>query len=92
MKEIIEARENTRFDRSFLQSFGDSAVNFDTVYYMSVPDSDPSHRGRGAGSLKQHDVLDPPSAHLRDLKAATVELNHVADATDPIQSSENVAA
>ena len=38
MKEIIEARENTRFDRSFLQSFGDSAVNFDTVYYMSVPD------------------------------------------------------
>lgn len=78
--------------RSFLQSFGDSAVNCDTVYYVSVPDPDPLHRGRGAGFLKQHDVLDPPSAHLRDLKAATVEVNHVADAPDPIQGSENVAA
>ena len=38
VQEIIEARENTRFDRSFLQSFGDSALNFDTVYYVSVPD------------------------------------------------------
>jgi small-conductance mechanosensitive channel len=38
VKEIIEALDNARFDRSFLQSFGDSAVNFDTVYYVSVPD------------------------------------------------------
>ena len=38
VQEIIEARENTRFDRCFLQSLGDSALIFDTVYYVSVPD------------------------------------------------------
>jgi small-conductance mechanosensitive channel len=35
---IIESRENTRFDRSFFMVFGDSALNFETVYYMLVPD------------------------------------------------------
>ncbi len=38
IREIIESRENTRFDRSFFMSFGDSALNFETVYYMQVPD------------------------------------------------------
>ena len=35
---IIESRENTRFDRSFFMAFGDSALNFETVYYILVPD------------------------------------------------------
>lgn len=38
IKEIIEAQENTRFDRSFFMVFGDSALNIDTVYYMQVTD------------------------------------------------------
>ena len=38
IQEIIESRENTRFDRSFFMVFGDSALNFETVYYMLVPD------------------------------------------------------
>ena len=38
IREIIESRENTRFDRSFFMTFGDSALNFETVYYMLVPD------------------------------------------------------
>ena len=38
IREIIESRENTRFDRSFFMAFGDSALNFETVYYILVPD------------------------------------------------------
>jgi small-conductance mechanosensitive channel len=38
IRTIIESRENTRFDRSFFMVFGDSALNFETVYYMLVPD------------------------------------------------------
>ena len=38
IQEIIESHENTRFDRSFFMAFGDSALNFETVYYMLVPD------------------------------------------------------
>jgi small-conductance mechanosensitive channel len=34
----IESRDNTRFDRSHFKSFGDSALVFETVYYMTVPD------------------------------------------------------
>ena len=38
IREIIESRENTRFDRSFFMVFGDSGLNFEIVYYMLVPD------------------------------------------------------
>ena len=38
IREIIESQENTRFDRSFFMTFGDSALNIETVYYMQVPD------------------------------------------------------
>jgi small-conductance mechanosensitive channel len=38
IQEIIESRENTRFDRCFFMVFGDSALNFETVYYIVVPD------------------------------------------------------
>ena len=38
IREIIESRENTRFDRSFFMAFGDSALNFETVYHVVVPD------------------------------------------------------
>lgn len=34
----IESHELTRFDRSHFKEFGDSALIFETVYYMTVPD------------------------------------------------------
>ena len=38
IREIIEARPNTRFDRSHFKSYGDSSLDIETVYYMQVPD------------------------------------------------------
>ena len=38
IREIIESRENTRFERCLFMAFGDSALNFETVYHMLVPD------------------------------------------------------
>jgi len=38
IREVIEGTENTRFDRCHFMSFGDSALIFDTVYYVLLPD------------------------------------------------------
>jgi len=38
IREIIEARENTRFDRSHFSAYGESSLSFETVYYVLVPD------------------------------------------------------
>ena len=38
IREIVESREHTRFDRCFFMAFGDSALNFDSVYYVLAPD------------------------------------------------------
>ncbi|NNK62473.1 MAG: mechanosensitive ion channel family protein [Gemmatimonadetes bacterium] len=38
IREAVESRENARFDRSHLKSFGASSIDFETVYYMEVPD------------------------------------------------------
>src|SRR5690606_7585627 len=38
VREVIEARENTRFDRAHFQKFGDSDLTFEVVYYMLVAD------------------------------------------------------
>ncbi|MFW6170304.1 MAG: mechanosensitive ion channel family protein [Planctomycetota bacterium] len=35
---IVESQENTRFDRSHFKEFGDFALNFESVYYVNVPD------------------------------------------------------
>jgi small-conductance mechanosensitive channel len=35
---VVEAQKNVRFDRSHFSSFGDSALNFETVYYVESPD------------------------------------------------------
>ena len=34
MKELISGIKKTKFDRSHFQSFGDHALNFETVYYL----------------------------------------------------------
>ena len=38
IQEIIESHEETRFDRCFFMVFGDSALNFEIVYHVLVPD------------------------------------------------------
>lgn len=34
----IESLDNTRFDRAHLRGFGGTSIDFETVYYMTVPD------------------------------------------------------
>jgi small-conductance mechanosensitive channel len=38
IREIVEAQAQCRFDRSHFASYGDFSLNFDTVYYVTVPD------------------------------------------------------
>jgi small-conductance mechanosensitive channel len=38
VREIIEAQEHTRFDRAHFKSLGGSALDFEAVYYVVVPD------------------------------------------------------
>jgi small-conductance mechanosensitive channel len=38
IRQAIEAQEKTRFDRSHFKSYGDFSLNFETVYYVLVPD------------------------------------------------------
>ncbi len=38
IREIIEAQGQVRFDRVHFKSLGDSALLFEAVYYMAVPD------------------------------------------------------
>ena len=38
MKEIIQGIDQTRFDRAHFAAFGDSALNFEVVYYVLDPD------------------------------------------------------
>ena len=38
IREAIEEHDNTRFDRSHFQAYGDFSLNFESVYYISSPD------------------------------------------------------
>jgi len=38
IRAIVEGQENARFDRSHFKEFGDFSLNFETVYYVLVPD------------------------------------------------------
>ena len=38
IREVIEAQENTRFDRAHFARYGDFALVFEVVYYVTVPD------------------------------------------------------
>ncbi|MFQ5769288.1 MAG: mechanosensitive ion channel family protein [bacterium] len=37
IREIIEAQQQTRFDRAHFKEFGDSSLNFEIVYYVQNP-------------------------------------------------------
>jgi len=38
IREAIAEQDNTRFDRSHFQDYGDFSLNFESVYYISSPD------------------------------------------------------
>jgi small-conductance mechanosensitive channel len=38
IREAVEEQEKTRFDRSHFKAYGDFSLNFETVYYVLVPD------------------------------------------------------
>ena len=38
IRESVEAQEQTRFDRCHFKEYGDFSLNFETVYYVLVPD------------------------------------------------------
>lgn len=38
IREVIEAREHTRFDRAHFYQFGESALNYEVVYYVLTAD------------------------------------------------------
>jgi len=38
VREIIERQPHTRFDRAHFKDYGDSALNFEVVYYVTRPD------------------------------------------------------
>lgn len=38
IRELIEAEEDARLDRSHFATYGDSSLNFETVYYVKKPD------------------------------------------------------
>jgi small-conductance mechanosensitive channel len=38
IREIVEAQQPVRFDRSHFKAYGDSSLDFETVYYVLVPE------------------------------------------------------
>ncbi len=38
IRSVIESQENVRFDRSHFATYGDFSLNFETVYFVTVPD------------------------------------------------------
>lgn len=38
LKQVVESKEQTRFDRAHFKEYGNFALNFEVVYYMLVPD------------------------------------------------------
>lgn len=38
IKDAIESQPDTRFDRSHLEKFGDFSIDYETVYFVAVPD------------------------------------------------------
>lgn len=40
VRAAVESQENARFARCHFKAFGDFSLNYETVYYMSVPDYD----------------------------------------------------
>ncbi len=58
IKSAIEAQERTRFDRSHFKEYGDFSLNFETVYYVGVPDFNTYMDVQQAINLRIHEEFE----------------------------------
>ena len=58
IREAIESEEQTRFDRSHFKEYGDFSLNFETVYYVLVPDYNAYMDHQQAINLKIHEAFE----------------------------------
>lgn len=54
----IEEQDNTRFDRAHFATYGDDALVFEAVYYMTVPDYNPYMDTQQAINLRIHEEFE----------------------------------
>ncbi len=80
IREIIEGRESTRFDRSHFKQYGDSALLFETVYFVLSPDFNLYMDLQQAINLAIHDRFSQRQIEFA-LPTRTVKVRHVADET-----------
>jgi len=55
IREAVEAQEKTRFDRSHFKEYGDFSLNFESVYYVLVPDYNAYMDAQQAINLRIHE-------------------------------------
>lgn len=55
IREAVEAQASTRFDRSHFKEYGDFSLNFETVYYVLVPDYNTYMDIQQAINLRTHE-------------------------------------
>lgn len=58
IRQAVEAQELTRFDRSHFKSYGDFALQFETVYYLAVPDYNRYMDAQQAINLAIHEAFE----------------------------------
>jgi small-conductance mechanosensitive channel len=61
IREAIEEQDNTRFDRSHFQAYGDFSLNFESVYYIASPDYNLYMDIQQAVNLKIHERFEQES-------------------------------
>ena len=61
IREAIETQDNTRFDRSHFQAYGDFSLNFESVYYIGSPDYNLYMDVQQAVNLRIHERFEKES-------------------------------
>ncbi len=62
--EAIETQDNTRFDRSHFQAYGDFSLNFESVYYIGSPDYNLYMDVQQAVNLRIHERFEEESIEI----------------------------
>jgi small-conductance mechanosensitive channel len=58
LQNAVEGQENVRFDRSHFKEYGDFSLNFETVYYVLVPDYNTYMDIQQAINMKIHEEFE----------------------------------
>ena len=61
IREAIETQDNSRFDRSHFQAYGDFSLNFESVYYIGSPDYNLYMDVQQAVNLRIHERFEEES-------------------------------